>query len=165
MMHVLAILLISQSLIVFWQFREIDRIRDREKELEDDISDVSLELRAADRGLARYRNSYEWELFYQALCIVESEMCSVRVGDDGKAVGILQIHKIMVDDVNRIQSEIKYNYADRYDALKSKQMFNTIQEHYNKEKNFQKACAIWNSGGGVGYYKKVMVVFNKLNSL
>lgn len=164
-MYVLAILLVSLSLIVFWQFREIDRRRDKEKELEDDISDVSLELKVVDRRIAQYRNSYEWELFYQALCIVESNMNSARIGDDGKAIGTLQIHKIMVDDANRIQSKIEFKYMDRYDAFKSRQIFEVIQNHYNKDRYFEEACRIWNSGGGTEYYKKVMNVFYKLRNI
>lgn len=54
---------------------------------------------------------------------VESDNNPNAIGDDGKAVGILQIHEICVDDVNRILKSKgvakKYTYDDRYDVTKS----------------------------------------------
>jgi len=39
-----------------------------------------------------------------------------------RAVGAYQIHKIYVDDVNRILREDRYTYADRWDRDKSREM-------------------------------------------
>lgn len=52
---------------------------------------------------------------------VESDGFNNRIGDHGRAVGILQIHTRMVDEVNRV-CKTKYTYADRYDPWKSHEM-------------------------------------------
>ena len=49
---------------------------------------------------------------------VESDNNPNAIGDNGKAVGILQIHEICVDDVNRI-TKSNYTYDDRYNVTKS----------------------------------------------
>lgn len=54
-----------------------------------------------------------------ALVKVESKGVRTAIGDKGRAVGILQIHKCVVDDVNRI-CKTTYTYADRKDAKKSR---------------------------------------------
>ena len=69
------------------------------------------------------------------------------VGDNGKSVGILQIQKCVIDDVNRIRHKYnKYTYTDRYDINKSIQIFYDYQSIYNKELDIEKAARIWNGG-------------------
>ena len=57
-----------------------------------------------------------------ALKMAESGCKSDAIGDSGKAVGILQLHKVYVDDANRIVGYKKYSYNDRYDVCKSEEM-------------------------------------------
>lgn len=52
---------------------------------------------------------------------VESDGFNNRIGDHGRAVGILQMHTHMVDEVNRIY-KTHYKYEDRYDPWKSQEM-------------------------------------------
>ena len=82
---------------------------------------------------------------------VESGGKSDAVGDGGKAVGILQIHPIMVKDVNRILGEERYTLADRLDPAKSREMFRVYSDHYAKG-DAEKAARCWN--GGPGGHKK-----------
>lgn len=73
-----------------------------------------------------------------------------------KAIGILQIHKEMVDDVNRINGlrgdKARYTYDDRWDVAKSKQMFRTYQSWYAKYypiaagKEIEVMARRWNGG-------------------
>ncbi len=51
---------------------------------------------------------------------------------DCKAVGSYQIHKIYVDDVNRILGEDRYNYSDRWNKAKSREMTSILITHYGK---------------------------------
>lgn len=67
-----------------------------------------------------------------ALKMAESGCKSDAIGDNGKAVGILQLHKVYVDDANRIVGCKKYTYNDRYDARKSEEMTKIVLTHYGK---------------------------------
>jgi len=77
---------------------------------------------------------------------VESGGKSDAVGDGGKAVGILQIHPIMVKDVNRILGEERFTLADRLDPAKSREMFRIYSEHYSKGQSDEVLARRWNSG-------------------
>lgn len=77
---------------------------------------------------------------------VESGGKSDAVGDGGKAVGILQIHPIMVKDVNRILGEDRYTLADRLDPAKSREMFRVYSEHYSKGASDEVIARRWNAG-------------------
>ena len=93
---------------------------------------------------------------------VESDCNPNAIGDDGKAVGILQIHPITVDDVNRIMdmddeiSHPVFTLADRYDVEKSKQMCAIYLTYYLSKylaykpfttMSHKEICArLWNGG-------------------
>ncbi len=47
-----------------------------------------------------------------------------------QAIGAYQLHKIYVDDVNRIIGEDRYIYADRWDPVKSREMATIYVQHY-----------------------------------
>jgi hypothetical protein len=75
-------------------------------------------------------------------------MDRTAVGDGGNAVGILQIHKILVDDVNRILGgSPAYTYDDRWCIGLSEQMCEIYLLHYGKEaKTVYDLGRIWNGG-------------------
>ena len=76
----------------------------------------------------------------------ESEGDQVAEGDNGKAVGAYQLHKIYVDDVNRIikmqTDDIvgnhnylpskQFSYEDRWDKAKSREMVVIYLNHYEQ---------------------------------
>ena len=103
--------------------------------------------------------SYSTELLNAIACI-ESNCDDAAVGDGGEAVGRYQIHKIYVDDVNRIAGT-SYSYDDRYDPVKSKQMVIIYLTHYGdfytrvtgKTPTAEVLARIHN-GGPYGYRKK-----------
>ena len=96
-----------------------------------------------------------------AICKVESNNGMYVVGDNGKAIGCLQIWKTVVDDVNKY-SKIKYTYADRYDKVKSYEIFKLYIGHYATEKRLgrkptnEDMARIWN--GGPNGYKKTSTI-------
>ena len=106
-------------------------------------------------------HDYDWELFTQALIWVESKGDSKAVGklDD---IGVLQIRPIIVEDCNRILKCETFTLEDRLDSLKSVEMFNIIQDHYNPQHDYHWALKLWNSGAPLSYHRKVMDKFNEI---
>jgi len=89
-----------------------------------------------------------------ALVKTESNGNAAAIGDRGKALGILQIHKVMVNDFNRISGK-NYKHSDMFDKAKSLETARTVLGFYSKyietttgRKATQKELAfIWNGGG------------------
>lgn len=110
--------------------------------------------------------SEDWELFVRAVIWRESRGDANAIGDDGKAVGVLQLHKIMVDDANRISKmkgyDKKYTYNDRFSEEKSIEIFNIVQNYYNKSLDHTKALEIWNSGHPDSYKEEIFKKYNEL---
>ena len=93
------------------------------------------------------------EALIDAMIHVESRGNPDAIGDDGRAVGVLQIWKIMVDDVNRILRKYdvtySYTYDDRYDREESIGMFfiwlNYYFPNYTSE-DYEEIARAWNGG-------------------
>lgn len=62
------------------------------------------------------------------------------------AIGVIQIRPCMVDEVNNIIGYNKFNHSDRWDTIKSIEMFRIYQDRYNPNYDFHKGCRIWNGG-------------------
>lgn len=79
-------------------------------------------------------NYSKWDTLIAAIIHVESRGNDSAVGDNGKAVGCLQIHPIMVREVNRLLAKYDipttYTLEDRYSRDKSIEMFNIVSEEY-----------------------------------
>jgi len=82
---------------------------------------------------------------WEAVCAVESSGNPHAVGDGGKAVGIAQIHPIMVREANRLAGT-KYTLKDRLDPVKSKAIFTIYTEHYGKGRSVECNAKLWNGG-------------------
>lgn len=97
----------------------------------------------------------KWDSLISALIDVESNGNPMAVNASSGASGVLQITEIYLRDVNRILKEERYSLDDRFDADKSVEMFMIIQNHYNPERDIDKAIRMHNPGGGDWYYNKV----------
>ena len=106
-------------------------------------------------------DSLDWDTFTKALIWVESKGNSNAIGSKND-VGILQIRKPIIDDCNRILGYDKYTLTDRLDSLKSVEMFNIIQDHYNPQHDYHWALKLWNSKAPLSYHRKVMDKFNEI---
>lgn len=105
----------------------------------------------------------DWGRVLKAIAIVESKNNPKAVSGD--QVGLLQIRPIMVKDCNRILerrgSNKRYTLRDRYNPVKSREMFILYQSHYNPKGNIERAIRLWNGGSGYSingtqsYYNKV----------
>ena len=98
---------------------------------------------------------------WEAVCAVESSGNPRAIGDGGKAAGIAQIWAITVKDINRFAGT-RYTLSDRFDPVKSKEMFNLYVEHYGKGRSLQYKARLWNGGPGgnsktatIAYWKKI----------
>lgn len=109
------------------------------------------------------QDSLDWELFTQALIWVESKGDSKAVGSNND-VGVLQITPILLRDCNRILEMEVFKLEDRLDSLKSVEMFNIIQDHYNPQHDYHWALKLWNSGAPLSYHRKVMDKFNEIKN-
>lgn len=85
-----------------------------------------------------------------AIIFKESSGRDDAVGDKGKAVGCLQIHPIMVKEVNRIlkikKSKIRYTNEDRLDRKKSIEMFVIYTNYWTPDWNQELVARRWNGG-------------------
>ena len=82
--------------------------------------------------------TFNFDDLLDAIEWVESKGNPWAVGDDGAAVGAYQIHKIYVDDVNRIRRAMVwgdtygclYTYRDRENKQRSREMVTIFFKHY-----------------------------------
>lgn len=89
-----------------------------------------------------------------ALIQVESSGRDHAIGDNGRAVGCLQIHPILVEDVNTILarrgSSTRFTLADRLNRQKSVAMLEVYLSHYGqrlgRKATEQDLARIWNGG-------------------
>jgi len=97
---------------------------------------------------------------FTILCGVESTNNPRAVGDDGKAIGIVQIHIEAIKDVNRVY-KTKYVLKDAFEVEASRDIFKkylTIWGTKYEEKTgckvtLETLARIWN-GGPKGYEKE-----------
>lgn len=112
----------------------------------------------------------KWDKFIEAVIWKESRGDENAIGDNGKAVGVLQIHPIMVREANRIlamKDESKadyYKYDDRYSREKSIEMFKIVQDFHNKSHDFDKALQIWNKNHPASYKNLIMEKYRELTT-
>jgi hypothetical protein len=118
-----------------------------------------------------------WDILLAALIAVESGGDPTAIGDEGKALGILQIHKCVVDDVNKT-----YNTTFRHEWLRSNSDGTTTLDaivfskqvcvkylaywgaryegETGQEPTYEVYARIWN-GGPRGYAKSSTVAYWK----
>jgi hypothetical protein len=120
-----------------------------------------------------------WPLLIAALITVESSDGLKTVGDNGNAIGVLQIHKIYVRDCNvilkRKGTEFRYKYGDRHSRPYSIGMSLLYMKHYCEkytketglEATIETAARIHNGGpdgwkkeSTNGYWRKVQAVLS-----
>ena len=87
-----------------------------------------------------------------ALLIVESSNNDLAVGDQGRAIGCLQIHKAVVLDVNRITGS-HYKHSEMTNRVAARAVCQAYLTHYGKGKSTEEQARIWN-GGPQGHKKK-----------
>ena len=87
-----------------------------------------------------------------ALMLVESSNNDLAIGDQGRAIGCLQIHKAVVLDVNRITGS-HYRWEAMTNRVQARAVCEAYLQHYGKGKTTEEQARIWN-GGPQGHHKK-----------
>lgn len=108
----------------------------------------------------RLEKEHDEELFIRALMIVESENAPHAVGDNGKAVGVLQLWPGVIEDVRTAGYD--YSLADRYSPQKSVEIWKTWQSIYNPQKDLHWALKLQNPRSHPDYHRRVMRVMQIL---
>lgn len=93
------------------------------------------------------------EGIYEVLKYSESNGITTAIGDNGKAYGIVQIHKSCVDDVNRIYGT-SYTHEEMFDEACAKEVFVLylqagIDRYVNKHgvlPTEEQVVRMWNGG-------------------
>ena len=106
------------------------------------------------------------ELIINTLIQIESE--NNNIARNGDNIGILQIRPIMVYEVNRILGCNKYKLKDRFNPIKSIEMFKIYTNHHTPDWNLELVARRWNGGcngelklSTLNYYLKVKSYDNK----
>jgi hypothetical protein len=88
-----------------------------------------------------------------ALMIVESSNNDMAIGDQGRAIGCLQIHKAVVLDVNRITGS-HYRHQDMTNRVQARAVCEAYLKHWGKGCTTEQLARKWNGGGPSGDKKK-----------
>lgn len=80
-----------------------------------------------------------------ALIIVESSGNDLAIGDGGKAIGPLQIHRGVVLDVNRITGS-NYRHQDMTNRAQARAVCEAYLKAYGKGASTEQLARRWNGG-------------------
>ena len=80
-----------------------------------------------------------------ALMIVESSNNDMAIGDQGRAIGCLQIHKAVVLDVNRITGS-HYRHQDMTNRVQARAVCEAYLKHYGRGASTEQLARRWNGG-------------------
>jgi hypothetical protein len=105
-----------------------------------DKASSTIKTKYVDMSNLTFTNIINNDLILNAIILVESNNRNVK-GQTGD-IGILQITPIFVNDVNRILGYKKYKLQDRWNRIKSIEMYYIAQKYYNPIYDFQNACFI-----------------------
>ena len=84
-----------------------------------------------------------------ALIIVESSGNDLAIGDNGRALGPLQIHRGVVQDVNRITGS-NYQWQQMTNRVQARAVCEAYLQHYGKGCTTEQLARKWNGGGPAG---------------
>lgn len=96
-----------------------------------------------------------WERLVHAICMVESGCDDNAKNKTSSACGRFQMLRVYVDEVNRIKGKRIYSYNDRFDPLKAREMFEIYQQHYNPNKDINRAIILHRGKVSKKYIKNV----------
>ena len=102
-----------------------------------------------------------------ALIIVESSGNDQAIGDNGRALGPLQIHRGVVLDVNRITGS-NYRHSEMTNRAAARAVCEAYLRHYGRGKTTEQQARIWNGGptgdrktATEGYWRKIEAQLKK----
>ena len=107
------------------------------------------------RNIATHSNTTAMNLnnLITALMIVESAGNDLAIGDNGRAIGPLQIHRGVVLDVNRITGS-NYRWESMTNRAQARAVCEAYLKHWGKGCTTEQLARKWNGGGPSGEKKK-----------
>jgi hypothetical protein len=102
------------------------------------------------------------ELIINSIIQIESE--NNNFARNGDNIGILQIRPIMVYEINRILGYKKYELRDRFDPIKSIEMFKIYTNHHTPDWNLELVARRWNGGYNGERKKKTLSYYLKVKN-
>ena len=111
------------------------------------------------RNTANHSNTIAMNLnnLISALMIVESSNNDLAIGDQGRAIGCLQIHRSVVLDVNRITGS-HYRHQDMTNRAAARAVCQAYLTHYGRGASTEQLARRWN-GGPTGDRKTATVAY------
>ena len=92
-----------------------------------------------------------------ALITVESNGNDMAIGDGGRAIGALQIHKAVVVDANRIAGT-SYTHQQMTNRIAARRVCEIYLTHYGKGCTTEQLARRWN-GGPTGDRKSATITY------
>lgn len=92
-----------------------------------------------------------------ALISVESSGNDLAIGDQGRAIGCLQIHKAVVVDVNRFTGS-NYRHSEMTNRAAARAVCQAYLTHYGRGATTEQLARRWN-GGPTGDRKTATVAY------
>jgi len=96
-----------------------------------------------------------------ALIIVESSGNDMAIGDNGKAIGPLQIHNAVVLDVNRITGS-HYRHQDMTNRAQARAVCEAYLKHYGRGASTEQLARRWNGGPSGDKKQSTEAYWNKV---
>lgn len=115
--------------------------------LKRDVEDIGARIEKKEKA--------RWESLIRAICEVESGSNDKAVNPVSGAAGRFQQMPVYVMEVNRILGKKEYTLKDRFDSVKSREMFDIYQSHHNPTKNIDRAILIHRGKKSKSYIDKV----------
>lgn len=97
-----------------------------------------------------------------ALIIVESSGNDMAIGDNGKAIGPLQIHKAVVLDVNRFTGS-HYRWESMTNRAQARAVCEAYLKHYGKGCTTEQLARRWNGGPSGDKKQATQAYWNKVS--
>lgn len=110
-----------------------------------------------------YHELSEWEVFTMAVMKVESRYNEEAVNVESGARGLLQIMPIYVAEYNRISGN-NFGHDSAFDPISSLVMWESINDYYNPERDFEKAVYTHNPKAGDWYRTRVFNAMDEIKS-
>lgn len=98
----------------------------------------------------------------KAIIQVESRGDAQAYRKSGDCTGLLQITPIYVQECNRVQSKVTYTLEDRWDPVKSLEMFAIYQNYHNPHHDLDRAIYLHNPTAGSEYREEVLRKFKTI---
>ena len=92
-----------------------------------------------------------------ALIIVESSGNDLAIGDNGRAIGPLQIHRGVVQDVNKFTGS-HYRWEAMTNRVQARAVCEAYLKHYGRGATTEQLARRWN-GGPTGDRKPVTLAY------